>query len=321
MSCWEILGIEPDADKKAIKIAYSKLLKTTRPDEDPEGFNRLHSAYKTALDAVTNPKSPSLARSKPANFDTAPVDADQTSSSTSFVSPTAIEPQASNDHRDELNDEFEQEWYRFAALVNQIMDEQHTTNQTDTWDAALKSPLLTDLRQKQRAGDYVFDAISSKNVLSLNDDKLYVESDTLNRLNTYFSWGANWAQLSEKFSQERLDAVLPYLAAEEIPAAPKEARPHVVSTLTTYITSLLAIGAGFLNLNLFIVVSLLAIPATINRVYTRKWQAKHYGRVVGAEDETIEKSNFILYPILFIAMWILLLIMYGIGWAVGYFFG
>ena len=49
MNCWEVLGIEPKSDKKTIKIAYAKSLKQTRPDEDPEGFQRLHSAYKEAL--------------------------------------------------------------------------------------------------------------------------------------------------------------------------------------------------------------------------------------------------------------------------------
>lgn len=49
-TCWEILGIAPIQDKKAIKRAYSKQLKITRPDEDPEGFKRLHTAYTECLD-------------------------------------------------------------------------------------------------------------------------------------------------------------------------------------------------------------------------------------------------------------------------------
>lgn len=49
-TCWEILGITPIQDKKAIKRAYSKQLKITRPDEDPEGFKRLHTAYTECLD-------------------------------------------------------------------------------------------------------------------------------------------------------------------------------------------------------------------------------------------------------------------------------
>ena len=43
------LGLGPDADERAIKRAYAARLKTTRPDEDPEGFQRLNEAYQAAL--------------------------------------------------------------------------------------------------------------------------------------------------------------------------------------------------------------------------------------------------------------------------------
>ena len=43
------LGLSPDADERAIKRAYATQLKTTRPDEDPEGFQQLNEAYQAAL--------------------------------------------------------------------------------------------------------------------------------------------------------------------------------------------------------------------------------------------------------------------------------
>ncbi|WP_397596073.1 hypothetical protein [Silanimonas sp.] len=49
---WDILGIGDDADAKAIKRAYARALKSTRPDEDPIGFQRLNDAYEWALGAV-----------------------------------------------------------------------------------------------------------------------------------------------------------------------------------------------------------------------------------------------------------------------------
>lgn len=49
---FEHLGIAADADERTIKRAYAAKLKTTRPDEDPEGFQRLHEAYQAALDWV-----------------------------------------------------------------------------------------------------------------------------------------------------------------------------------------------------------------------------------------------------------------------------
>lgn len=49
MSCWEILGLPSDADTRSIKRQYATLLKRTRPDDDPEGFQRLREAYEHAL--------------------------------------------------------------------------------------------------------------------------------------------------------------------------------------------------------------------------------------------------------------------------------
>ena len=46
------LGLDADADERAVKRAYAAQLKTTRPDSDPEGFQRLHEAYQAALEWV-----------------------------------------------------------------------------------------------------------------------------------------------------------------------------------------------------------------------------------------------------------------------------
>jgi len=47
---WSVLGIEPTSDEGAIQRAYARMLKRTRPDEDPEGFTRLVAARKFALE-------------------------------------------------------------------------------------------------------------------------------------------------------------------------------------------------------------------------------------------------------------------------------
>lgn len=44
------LGLSDDADERAIKRAYAQRLRITRPEDDPEGFQRLHAAYQAALD-------------------------------------------------------------------------------------------------------------------------------------------------------------------------------------------------------------------------------------------------------------------------------
>lgn len=50
VSPWELLGLDAGADTRSIKRRYAQLLKQTRPDEDPEAFQRLREAYERALD-------------------------------------------------------------------------------------------------------------------------------------------------------------------------------------------------------------------------------------------------------------------------------
>lgn len=52
MDCWSVLQLPEDADARTIKRSYARLLKTFRPDEDPEGFQRLREAYEHALEAA-----------------------------------------------------------------------------------------------------------------------------------------------------------------------------------------------------------------------------------------------------------------------------
>lgn len=54
MWAFDLLGIGPDADERAVKRAYAAKLKVTRPEDDPEGFQRLVDARDTALLWIKN---------------------------------------------------------------------------------------------------------------------------------------------------------------------------------------------------------------------------------------------------------------------------
>lgn len=57
---WNALDIEPGADERAVRRAYARVLKSERPDEDPEAFQRLRSAYELALTLAQNASSEAI---------------------------------------------------------------------------------------------------------------------------------------------------------------------------------------------------------------------------------------------------------------------
>jgi len=64
MTPWEILGIAQDADKRDIKRAYGKLIKENRPDDSPEQFQRIRSAYEPILETLAD----TSAQSQPVSY-------------------------------------------------------------------------------------------------------------------------------------------------------------------------------------------------------------------------------------------------------------
>ncbi|MGN0153360.1 MAG: J domain-containing protein [Lachnospiraceae bacterium] len=54
---WEVLGIEPTTDKRAIKRAYARLTAKYHPEEYPEEFKQIHEAYQQALQYADNGES------------------------------------------------------------------------------------------------------------------------------------------------------------------------------------------------------------------------------------------------------------------------
>ncbi len=47
--CWTILDLPARSDERSVKRQYARLLKVTRPDEDPIAFQQLREAYERAL--------------------------------------------------------------------------------------------------------------------------------------------------------------------------------------------------------------------------------------------------------------------------------
>lgn len=62
VNAWEYLGIEPNSDKRTIKLAYARRAKECNPEDKPDEFMALRQAYEAALEALSAPAAATTPR-------------------------------------------------------------------------------------------------------------------------------------------------------------------------------------------------------------------------------------------------------------------
>jgi hypothetical protein len=150
-SIWSILGIEPTQDASIIRRAYAAMLKTTRPEDDPEGFVRLRRAYESALakartPAISTPTAPPESVVPPALVEllkgvASPADAEPRAAPASHSAPSAPDDVAS---APDAAGELKELRARFAALKSALRAPQSPTSGElrSLLEAFLQSPAL-----------------------------------------------------------------------------------------------------------------------------------------------------------------------------------
>lgn len=69
---FQILGIEQTKDERALKNAYRDKLAVTNPEDDPEGFKRLRTAYEEACRYARTPDAEENEEAEPTLEDDTP---------------------------------------------------------------------------------------------------------------------------------------------------------------------------------------------------------------------------------------------------------
>ncbi|TGG95473.1 hypothetical protein E4656_03350 [Natronospirillum operosum] len=168
---WQVLDVPPDADKRTIRQAYSRLIKIHRPDDAPDTFARIREAYETARStAVHRPDTPKTPLSRqPAREPEPP--------QTASVTDPTPEP---GDLTDALTD-----------LLSLLEDWKHSGFRDETCLTQLEAhPALLDLNNIA-ALRYPILSWLSDNTLSrrtLTGPSLTVPSTDLARLDRLFGW-------------------------------------------------------------------------------------------------------------------------------------
>lgn len=130
--CWNILGISPTPLTSEIKRAYIRLLKITKPDEDPQGFMRLRQAYEAALhaarylstDLIPSDTNQSAAVAKESKIDAQPISA--------------------------ISQEIDSVNALYQAWINLYQDRKNSWN-LSAWLNLLKSPVFENIELSRSA--------------------------------------------------------------------------------------------------------------------------------------------------------------------------
>ena len=241
MNPWRTLGIEPTTDQRAIKRAYAAKLKRTRPDENPQGFQQLHTAYRWAADYARSQAVEPQPENRPisgAATEVQPVhsqpeaqpqavDEPPYAASESVESVQSIPEDAS--HRDEVEDAdvqdadrkqleellntdpaaeqafLQEEWYRLTEAADQATASIGNLNNQASWRFLENRQALFDLQLKYEYSLYLFSRIES--LLRDGNSKPMIQQEIFDHLDDLFRWRDSRDLLEEELGYDEVDRV------------------------------------------------------------------------------------------------------------------
>jgi len=215
MNCWQILELEEGCNRKAIKISYAKLLKITKPDDVPEGFKKLHAAYKEALASLasTNKKNTPPQWFTPPKKNIIPIGdvlEEIKKAPVPLYQATEIDREIDEIISNIDQQKLQNDWDDLITRVDTIIKTKPYKNDISDWEFIANIPSLVDIEFHSSAGEQIFEMVSEVNANSLKNDRLLVKAPVLDYLNNLFHWDNKWREYKEDYGSQ-INAIYPYL--------------------------------------------------------------------------------------------------------------
>lgn len=211
--CWKVLGIEPSADKKAIKRAYTTLIKTYSPETHAEKFQQVRAAYDEALRQLkrTAIESPTLETAIDENVsdESKNVSDDWTPAIPNEEDVTFTETPSSTSALSTQNPA-----EQFMLQLHALWQSEENALQQQAWEGLMRDDALEDLLAREELWVQVFAFIAFD-----AGPQLHMQHPTLLRFlvcrfNTIFHWSQDELRLQRYFNEETITQVLSLIDRE-----------------------------------------------------------------------------------------------------------
>lgn len=154
VNAWEYLGIEPNSDKRTIKLAYARRAKECNPEDKPDEFMTLRQAYETALKAISAPS-----QADPASSLATPAASTTPSPSSQLELQPISEPQPALAERPAVD---AREVRHLADEIAAMIQKAEDTSNLEAMEALLNNPLLEFPGIRDDIGHYVLNVLWQK---------------------------------------------------------------------------------------------------------------------------------------------------------------
>lgn len=204
MNCWEILEICSTHDIALVKKAYASKLKKARPDENPDAFRQLHTAYKQALASAKQALKPHQATPNEPfgkSIETAQEVAATTPTSNEQASECLAEVSLSSDQQ------LGEAWNSLASEVDHLLQNQQLSQQVAHWQFLEDTDALFYYRFKVEFSRHLFGQIIAYR-LQDQTNLLRLSHQVSTYLNRLFGWTDQRRELEDEFGYAEVDWML-----------------------------------------------------------------------------------------------------------------
>lgn len=210
MTCWDILQLAPTTDVRAIKKAYAVLLKQNRPDENPDGFQRVHGAYQDALSWAENNEQPDAELTETTAAESTPTSIAETSL------PLPVSALAGTDEDDEeeipdLSEEekweafLDQQWDEMVLRVETLLENAEQRNDIQAWQFLTESEALLDIDFKGAFAMRFMQRLLQLFKEQQDGTEVLLQPSLIQHLNQIFWWSERRHQYDDYVDPELLD--------------------------------------------------------------------------------------------------------------------